>query len=66
MMGRCDEQDHPGEGREDKAEMAEVSLQRLQPRVLCSSRPPGNYCDKKNGVKRESPPQSPKVKGVTS
>lgn len=23
MMGRCDEQDHPGEGREDEAEMAE-------------------------------------------
>lgn len=23
MMGRCDDQDHPGEGREDKAEMAE-------------------------------------------
>lgn len=38
----------------------------LQPRVLCSSRPPGNYCDKRNGAKKESPPQSPKVKDVTS
>lgn len=61
------------QGKEEKTKprwlkevKSRVSLQRLQPRVLCSSRPPGNYCDKRNGAKRESPPQSPKVKGVTS
>lgn len=53
----CDEQDHQGKEEKTKLRWLKEVKSRvsLQLKVLCSSRPPGNYCDKRNGAKRESP-----------